>query len=433
MSLGGGYLPHTSEDRAAMLARIGLRSIDELFVDIPPAVLLSQGPDLGPGLDEQALAAQMAALAGRNAGAMLTCFAGGGYYDRYIPAAVRSLLSRGEFLTAYTPYQPEVSQGTLQATFEFQTMISELVGLPVATAGLYDGSTALAEAALMARAATGRSAVALAPGVHPEWVEVLATYAAGAGLRLVGSGEEQDVAAVIVQQPDFFGRVVDARAMLAGRPAGALAIAAVNPASLGVLEAPGAYGADIVVGEGQPVGLPLSYGGPYLGFMAAAPALLRRLPGRICGETRDGGGRRAFVLTLQAREQHIRRARATSNVCTNQALCALAVTIYLSLLGPGGLDQLGRLCLARAHYLAQRLAALPGLALAFPEAPFFDEFTLRLPDAPAAVAALAARGFLVGPAVGADLLLVAVTERRSRADLDALVGAFEEVLADAGA
>ncbi len=433
----GGYLPHTERDRRVMLEAVGARDVDELFADLPSGLALAAAPDLGPGLDEQSLARRLAELAAASAGQSLVCFAGGGYYDRYVPAAERALLARGEFLTAYTPYQPEVSQGTLQATFEFQTMISELVGLPAATAGLYDGSTALAEAALMARAATGRGTVVAAPGVHPEWLEVVGTYGQGHGLHVAtaaGPGDAAgtpDVAAVVVQQPDYFGRVADVRPWFEARPRGALAIAAVNPATLGVLEAPGALGADIAVGEGQSVGLPLSYGGPYLGFIAARSELLRRLPGRICGRTADAAGRTAFVLTLQAREQHIRRAKATSNVCTNQALCALAVTIYLSLLGPQGLRRLGEVCLARAHYLAHRLRAVPGAALAFPDAPFFDEFALRVGDAPRVIRGLAARGYLVGPAVGAETVLVAVTEKRSRAELDGLAAALREVLGDA--
>ncbi len=434
-----GYLPHTALDRRLMLEAVGAADLADLFADIPAELRLGAPPDVGDGLDEPSLFSRMGALAGACPGATAVCFAGGGYYDRYIPAAERALLGRGEFLTAYTPYQPEVSQGTLQTTFEFQTLISELCGLPAATAGLYDGSTALAEAALLARAATGRGVIVHAPGVHPEWLDVVRTYAAGPGLQVreAGSPEEAaaapDAAAVIVQQPDYLGRVVDVRRWLAARPKGALGIVAANPATLGVLEAPGRLGADLAVGEAQPVGLPLSYGGPYLGFMAARTELLRRLPGRICGQTSDGAGRRAFVLTLQAREQHIRRARATSNVCTNQALCSLAVTIYLSLLGPSGLRRLGELCLARAHYLAGRLAAIPGAALAFPDAPFFDEFALRVPDAAAAVAGLAERGFLVGPVVDACTILVAVTERRCRADLDGLVAALGEVLGRAGA
>ena len=427
-----GYLPHTPRDLEIMLAKVGASSLEDLFTQIPESVRLPGAPDLGAALDEQGLTRLLGAMSRANTGADLVCFAGGGYYDRYLPAALQALLSRGEFVTAYTPYQPEVSQGTLQVTFEFQTMISELTGLPAATAGLYDGSTALAEAAAMARAATGRSLVACAPGVHPEWVEVLRTYTRGDGVVPLGeAGDLADVAAVIVQQPDYRGRVHDLGRLCRERPAGALAIAAVDPATLGVLEAPGRLGADIVVGEGQGIGLPLGYGGPYLGFMAAAEALLRRLPGRICGQSRDAAGHRAFVLTLQAREQHIRRARATSNVCTNEALCALAVTVYLSLLGPAGLRRLGELCLARAHYAAARLAEIPGVALAEADAPFFAEFALAVPDAAQVVDGLAARGYLVGPVLGPRELLVAVTEKRDRAEIDGLAAALREVLAGA--
>lgn len=410
-----------------MLAAVGVTSVDELFADVPPDMRLARAPDIGPALDEQSLSRLLRGMAANNPGAGLICFAGGGYYDRYLPAAQRALLARGEFLTAYTPYQPEVSQGTLQATFEFQTMIGALCGLPVATAGLYDGSTALAEAMLLACAATGRDTVVCADGLQPETVEVMRTYAAPRGLRVVvgacGDLRRDQVAALVLQQPDFYGRVVDLPGVLAGRPDGSLGIVAADLTSLGVLEAPGVFGADIVAGEGQSAGLPLSYGGPYLGYMAATEPLLRRLPGRICGEGRDGQGRRAFVLTLQAREQHIRRARATSNVCTNQALCALAVTIYLSLLGPAGLRRLGALCVQRAHYLAGELAKLPGVGLAFPGEPFFSEFALRVPDARAVQEGLAQRGFLVGPVLDPDRLLVAVTEKRTRGELDGLVAA----------
>ena len=431
------YLPHAHDDVATMLARLGLPDMDALFAELPEDMRLPGPVDLGPALDEASLARRVGSLAAANAAAGLVCFAGGGVYDRYLPAAVQALAQRGEFLTAYTPYQPEVSQGTLQVTFEFQTMVSELFGLPVATAGLYDGSTALAEAVLMARAATGRKRVAFGPGVHPQWRAVVETYGQGQGLVLVDLDEAQadsgDVAAVVVQQPDYFGRVVDTAALLKRRPAGALGIVAVDPSTLGVLEAPGRQGADVVVGEGQPLGLPLAYGGPYLGLMAARQELLRRLPGRICGEGRDAIGRRAFVLTLQAREQHIRRARATSNVCTNQAWCALAVTIYLSLLGPEGLAELGRLGYARAHYAAGLLTRIPGVGLAFADAPFFHEFALAVPDADALQTALATHGFLVGPVVDAHTLLVAVTERRDRAEIDGLVAAMGAVMRDASA
>lgn len=431
----GRYVPHTPTQTAAMLATVGRDRLEDLFQMIPAHLRTAAPPDLGPGLEEPALAALLGRMARANPAADLVCFAGGGYYDRYLPAAQRALLTRGEFLTAYTPYQPEVSQGTLQATFEFQSLVSELLGLPVATAGLYDGSTALAEAALMARAATGRTTIVVAPGVHPEWRAVLETYGAGHGMRVATQGEDHvppgDVAAVILQQPDYLGRVADLAAAIGARPEGALAVVVADPATLGVLEAPGHLGADIVVAEGQGIGLPLSYGGPYLGLMAAQSALLRRLPGRICGQSQDAQGRRAFVLTLQAREQHIRRARATSNVCTNQALCGLAVTIYLALLGPVGLRRLGEICLARAHYLADRLAEI-GVSRAHPQAAFFSEFAVRAPDAAAVVLRLAERGYLVGPVVDRDTLLVAVSERRERAELDGLVAAWKGVVADGG-
>ncbi len=429
------YVPHTPDQTQEILESLGLSSLEDLFAQIPAPLRQRAVLDLGPGLDEPALVRCVEALARANRAADLVCFAGGGYYDRYLPAAQRALLGRGEFVTAYTPYQPEVSQGTLQATFEFQSMISELVGLPVATAGLYDGSTALAEAVLLAVAATGRRGVLLHPGINPQWRQVVETYAAGQGLQVStweGTDPGAGVAAVAVQQPDHHGRVLDLRRLLAGRPEGALAIVAADPATLGVLEAPGRLGADVVVGEGQSIGLPLAYGGPYLGLMAARTELLRRLPGRICGQTVDDRGQRAFVLTLQAREQHIRRHRATSNVCTNQALCALAVSIYLALLGPGGLRRLGEICLARAHYLAEELTKIPGTALAHPGEPFFAEFALAVTDASRLAAGLARRGYLVGPVLDARTLLVAVTEKRVRRDLDGLVAAWREASGDAG-
>ncbi len=417
-----------------MLARLGLPDVEALFSELPEDLRLSAPVDLGPALDEASLARRVGQLAGANTAAGLICFAGGGVYDRYLPAVVQALAQRGEFLTAYTPYQPEVSQGTLQVTFEFQTMVSELFGLPVATAGLYDGSTALAEAVLMSRAATGRRGVAFASGVHPQWRAVVETYGQAQGLVALDlDGHADDVAAVVVQQPDYFGRIVDVEALLARRPAGALGVVAVDPSTLGVLEAPGRQGADVVVAEGQPLGLPLAYGGPYLGLMAARDDLLRRLPGRICGQGRDAAGQRAFVLTLQAREQHIRRARATSNVCTNQAWCALAVTIYLSLLGPRGLAELGRLGYARAHYAAGLLTRIPGVRLAIAGAPFFHEFALRVPEAESLQAAMAAAGFLVGPVIDRHTLLIAVTERRDRGEIDGLAAAMGKVLRDAGA
>lgn len=432
-----------------MLERIGVSSIDDLYRDVPPELRASM-PDIGAGLDEQTLVQEFTALGEANLATRLCCFAGGGVYDRYLPAAQRALLERGEFLTAYTPYQPEVSQGTLQMTFEFQSMMSELMALPVATAGLYDGSTAVAEAALLSRAATRRPVIAVSAALHPEYRGVLTTYTRLRGMDIVplplsmgrtdpeqirATLDGHSVACLIIQQPNFFGLVEDVERVLAARPGGSLGVVVADPATLGVLEAPGRLGADLAVGEAQDVGLPLAFGGPYLGYMAAQPELLHRLPGRICGLGTDRGGQRGFVLTLQGREQHIRRARATSNICTNQAFCALAVSIYLSLVGPQGLAELGEICLRRAHYLASELCRLPGVRLTFPDQPFFAEFSLHLPRSAQAVQeGLRSRGYLVGPVLGDFFpsmdqdILVAVTERRQRAELDGLVAAMEEVL-----
>jgi glycine dehydrogenase subunit 1 len=427
------YIPHTEADRRAMLARIGAASLEDLFDEVPVGVRLTRPLDLPPGLTQMETEAELSRLAAANAAASSICFAGGGSYDRYIPAAERALLQRGEFLTAYTPYQAETSQGTLQFTFEFQSLMCELTGMEVANASMYDGSTATAEAALMARAATGRRAVAVARGLHPEYRQVLDTYARGVGFA-VQDGVDGDTAAFIVPQVDFFGNLQDvAAAAAAAHGAGALLVVVTDPSLLGVLEAPGQLGADIVVGDGQSLGLPMSYGGPSFGFFAAKMELVRRMPGRIVGIAHDHAGRRGFVLTLQAREQHIRRARATSNICTNQAYCALAATIYLTLLGPQGLREVGELSYQKAHYAAAELAKVPGLKLAFADRPFFQEFALRAPKP--VVAPLLRRGFLVGPELGrwfpdlADAFLVAVTEKRTKAEIDGLVAAVREVLA----
>ena len=427
------YIPHTEADRRAMLKRIGLASIDELFDEIPAPVRLKRPLDIAPGLTQMEVEAEVNRLAAANAAAMATCFAGGGAYDRYIPAAERSLLQRGEFLTAYTPYQAETSQGTLQFTFEFQSLMCELTGMEVANASMYDGSTATAEAAAMARAATGRHAVVLAPGLNPEYRQVVQTYAEGLGFPLRGS-LDGETAALILPQVDFFGNSVDvAAAARTAHDAGALLVVVTDPSLLGVLEAPGHLGADIVVGDGQPLGLPISYGGPSFGFFASKMDLVRRMPGRIVGIAHDHAGRRGFVLTLQAREQHIRRAKATSNICTNQAYCALAATIYLTLLGPQGLREVGELSYQKAHYAADQLTRLPGVHLAFPDRPFFQEFALRAPRA--VVGPLLDRGYLVGPALDRwfpdlkDAFLIAVTEKRTRAEIDGLVAALREVLA----
>ncbi len=438
------FAPHTDEDVGRMLEAIGLRSLDELFDQIPPSVRLDRPLDLPDGLSEMEVLADLEALAGRNRSTDdLICFAGAGAYDHYVPAVVWALAGRSEFYTSYTPYQPELSQGVLQALFEYQSMICELTGLDVANASLYDGATALAEAVSVARSALGRSRVLVSGGVDPRYVETLRTFGRGAGYEPEvfpipgGRGGEPpvgpDVAAVVVQHPNVYGVLEPARDLFElARGAGARAIHVFDPLSLGVLAPPGELGADIAVAEGQGLGNHLSFGGPYLGVIAARMEDVRRLPGRIVGETVDVDGKVGYVLTLQAREQHIRREKATSNICTNQTLMAIAATVYLAWLGPEGLAELGRQCAAKAAYAAERLTQIPGVDLLFPDAPFFKEFALRLPKPASTLRdALVARGFLAGvplPDADGHTLLVAVTERRTRAEIDALAEAMREVV-----
>jgi glycine dehydrogenase subunit 1 len=360
------------------------------------------------------------------------------------------MVLRGEFFTAYTPYQPEASQGTLRTIYEYQTMIAELTGMDVANASIYDGASSLAEAALMAPSVTGRTEIALAGSLNPLYRRVVATYCAGPGLRLRDVAAPDGVldaaaarkalgaktAALVVQSPNFYGCLEDlAAASELAHAAGALLVVVTDPVNLGVLEAPGRQGADIVVGDGQGLGVPLSYGGPYLGVFAAKQEFVRRMPGRLVGATVDVDGRRGFALTLQTREQHIRRAKATSNICTNVALCALMATVYLAILGKRGLVQAGELSMAKAHYAAQRLAGVPGVSLRF-AAPFFKEFTLRLPKSPERVVArLARQRILAGVPLKPfdrrlkDCLLVAVTEKRTREEIDAYAAALGEAVA----
>lgn len=440
------FTPHTDEDVRQMLAVLGASSVDDLFASLPDGVRLGRPLDLPPPLAESEVRDLLAGLAAQNRPAGdLTCFAGGGAYDHYVPAAVRHLAFRSEFATSYTPYQPELSQGVLAALFEYQTMVCELAGMEVANASLYDGASALVEAVNLAAGATRRTRVVVSEAVNPTWRQVLATFGAGPGYEIVtapapaGVTELPDLegaACAVVAQPNFFGAVEDLAAA-AGRAhaAGALLVACLDPLSAGVLEAPGALGADVVVGEGQSLGNALNYGGPYLGLFATRREHVRRVPGRIVGATVDVEGRPGFVLTLQAREQHIRREKATSNICTNQTLMAVAATVYLAWLGPRGLVELGEACLARSHHAAELLSSVPGCSLAF-GAPFFKEFALRVPgDASRLAAALAARGHLVGPALGrhyprmADCLLVAVTERRKPEEIERLAKALAEVVA----
>lgn len=432
------FAPHTEEEIREMLATIGVGSLDHLFDQIPASVRLGRALAMPDEISEMELVADLRDHAARNRSMDdLVCFAGAGAYDHYVPSVVWALASRSEFYTAYTPYQPELSQGVLQVLFEYQSMIAELTDLEVANASLYDGPTALVEAVHMTLAAPRRR-VLVADSLDPRYAELLETFGRGAGYApepfhgVPAVGE--DVAAVVVQHPDVHGELAPvAEVFAAAHAGGAKAIQVFDPLSLGVLAPPGQLGADIAVGEGQSLGNHLNYGGPYLGIIATHLADVRRMPGRIVGETLDVDGKPGYVLTLQAREQHIRRDKANSNICTNQTLMAIAATIYLGWLGPEGLRELGVQCASKAAYAAERLAALPGVSLLHPDAPFFKEFALRLPR-PAAdvVSSLLGHGYLGGVPLersGEDVLLVAVTEKRSRQEIDGFVAAMEEVLA----
>ena len=445
------YIANTAAEQRQMLAVIGASGIEELLVRIPAKARLSRPLSLAPALAETDLIRHMKALAERNADAdQNACFMGAGAYDHYIPSPINHLISRGEFFTAYTPYQPEASQGTLRTIYEYQTMIAELTGMDVANASIYDGASSLAEAALMAHAATERNEVVLSRGVNPLYRRVAATYCEGPGVRLRDAVAPDGVtdlaaakklvssktAALVVQSPNFYGCLEDiAAAAELAHAAGALLVVVADPVNLGVLEAPGRLGADLVVGEGQGLGVPMSFGGPNLGVFGAKKDLVRRMPGRLVGATVDRDGRRGFVLTLQTREQHIRRGKATSNICTNVALCALMATIYLAILGRRGLVRVGELSTAKAHYAAERLAQVPGVSLRF-GAPFFKEFALKLPKSPERVVAkLAKQGILAGVplktfdrALG-DCLLVAVTEKRTKVEIDAFADALGKAVA----
>jgi glycine dehydrogenase subunit 1 len=432
-----------------MLATIGVASVEELFADIPARLRLSEPLALGAGLSELEVYDELRALAGRN-----VCtedelsFLGAGMYDHYVPALVDSIISRSEFLTPYTPYQPEVSQGGLQAMFEYQTAICELTGLPISNASVYEGPSAVAAAGYVAKLANQRRRFVISRGVHPHSREALTTLAHGWGMEVVeaplrdGVTElpplDSDVSAVIVQQPNFLGAVEDLEAVAgAAHEVGALCVAACDPLPLSLLRSPGDCGVDIAVGEGQTLGNRLDFGGPSFGFFATTEALIRRVPGRIAGETRDVEGKRGFVLTLQTREQHIRREKATSNICTSQALNALAGVIYLSWLGRHGIVELTELMLQRTAYARERLAAVPGVQLLH-EQPVVREFAVTL-DAPVAdvVDRCVAQGVNPGYALHRDYpehpdgLLVAITERRTRADIDRLADTLADAVAGA--
>ncbi len=437
----------TDADREEMLAAIGVASVEELFRDIPAGVRFRGELDLEPALSEPELVRHLEELAAKNVDTTKELsFLGAGIYDHYVPAIVDAVLQRGEFLTAYTPYQPEMSQGVLQAIFEYQTAICELTAMDISNASGYDGTTVAADACFVAKHSTGRSKVVLAETLNPQVRQVVKTYAPGFGLEIVEVAHEggaidpaalreaaEDAACVIFQQPNVFGILESAPELAAAaKDAGALAIAHVDPISLGVLEAPGNYGCDMAIGEGQSAGNYQSYAGPHYGFLASKAEFTRRLPGRIIGETTDLNGERGYVLTLQTREQHIRREKATSNITTNQTLLALGGLVHLSWLGPQGIRELGETCMSLGAYAQQKL----GLPLAFSGKPTFKEFAVRL-GRPARDVIEAARkhGVHPGYAIGRDyagmddVLLIAVTEKRSPADIDRLAQVLAEVRA----
>jgi len=445
------YLPLTEPDRAHMLAVIGAPSLDALFEDVPVSARLDRPVDLPSFQGEAEVERQLSRLAAKNrAAGDGPFFCGAGAYRHHVPATVDHLIQRSEFLTSYTPYQPEITQGTLQALFEFQTQVASLTGMDVANASMYDGSTAAAEAVLMAHRVTRRAKAILSPGLHPHYAETIQTLAHSAGVEVVrlplGVDDEAavvahlgpDVACVVVQTPNVFGTASDVTAIGdAAHAAGALMICVATEAvSFGLLKAPGAMGADIVAAEGQSIGNGLNFGGPYVGLFAVREKLMRQMPGRVCGETVDAAGRRGFVLTLSTREQHIRREKATSNICTNSGLCALAFTIHMSLLGEVGLRRLALLNHQQARKLKAAVEAIPGVDVLTPR--FFNEIAVRLPTAAAPlVDALAAKGVIAGvpvsrldPGAGLDdVLLLAATETTDDDDIAALKAALTEALA----
>lgn len=444
------YIPHTQDETSAMLNAVGVRTLDDLFADIP-AQLRPQNFHLREGMSEMDVCAKMEDLAARN-NAKVISFLGAGFYDHHIPKAVDALASRGEFLTAYTPYQPEVSQGTLQAIFEFQTSICRLLEMDCANASVYDGGSALFEASMMAIRQTKRHKLVVDEAVNPIWRTMLTSYTSNLSLDLViiphsngvsdqkalMAAVDESCAAVIVQNPNFFGAVDDFTALFEhARAKGALGVISVYPVMQAVLKTPGEMKADIAVADGQGLGLPLSFGGPYLGIMTCSKALVRQIPGRIVGRTKDVDGNTGYVLTLQAREQHIRRAKATSNICSNQALCALRSLIHMSLLGPEGLTRTAELGMENARYAAQQLSALPGVRL-LNNAPYGNELALVLPvNAERIVNMLASKACVPGFPVGRyyagmeNVLLVACTEKNSREQIGILAEMMGIALRDA--
>ena len=435
-ALTSPYIPNTEDDRAAMLQAVGVRSVDELFLDIP-AEFRNPELRLDPALSEMELVQEMGRLADRNVQpGRYACFLGAGVYRHYTPAVVGALASRGEFLTSYTPYQPEVSQGTLQAAFEFQTMTAQLLGMEVANAGLYDGATSIAEAALMACRLTHRYRVAITSTVAPNYADVVRTYTEPQGVEVytVASSTQEllpETACVLIQQPNFFGYLEQMeRWEQLAHGHGALLCVSADPVAAALFKPPGAYQADIATAEGQALGIPPNFGGPYVGMFACRQEHLRQMPGRIVGRTTDANGETGYVLTLQTREQHIRRERATSNICTSTALVGLMATIYVACMGKRGMRELAELCYQKAHYAADLIARLPGYRLAFDGA-FFQEFVVICPKTPAETnRALLERGIIGGLDISEQIpngMLVCVTEMNGRQEIDALAAALGEV------
>lgn len=440
------YTPHTEADVRDMLATIGASSIDELFREIPEALKVKGELNIPSALDEDRLFRHLAEIASRNVNLVdKVSFLGAGIYDRFIPASVGAIISRGEFLTAYTPYQPELSQGYLQTIYEFQSMVAELYGMEVANASMYDAATAMAEAAILTHGMKGRGKFAVSRGVHPNYRQVLETYSWSVGLNVVEidtvngatsdySGLEEDVACVIVQYPNFFGVIEDlAKAREAADSVGAALIVVADPTACALLKPPGEFGADIVVGEGQPLGIAMGYGGPMLGLFACKAEHIRRIPGRIVGRTTDHDGTPGYVMTLRTREQDIRREKATSNICTNEALMALAATVYMTCLGKNGMEKVAETSVRNTQYAIKKLQDA-GAKLRFDQ-PVFGEFVIELPKDPAMVRdKVLDEGFLAGLPLGdhypelANCLLVAVTETRTRDEIDRFAAAIYETI-----
>ena len=437
----GSYVPSTAQERQEMLASIGLCSIDELFSHIPDSLKLKGELNLPSGKSELEVCRTMEHIAAQNI-VFDSIFRGAGAYDHYIPAIVKSVTGKEEFVTAYTPYQAEISQGVLQSIFEYQTMICELTGMDVSNASVYDGATAAAEAVNMC-CERSRNVVFCSAAAHPDTIEVVKTYCWASGHEFVlvpakdGKTDWNSIvpqlgkktsACLYIQSPNFFGQIEDVQqAAEAVHAVGAKLIMGCNPIALGLYKTPAELGADIAVGEGQPLGMPLSFGGPYLGFMATTKAMMRKLPGRMVGETTDVDGKRAFVLTLQAREQHIRREKASSNICSNQALCAMTAAVYLAAVGPEGLKQVANLCYQKAHYLMQQLTAIPGITLRY-QGPFFHEFVTDQGDANRILLKLEQEGILGGLPLSDGGILWCATEKNSKEDIDRMVGIIRKEL-----